>query len=166
MAGERRNAVALARAFAFGLALIVSAKIVLMFFVDEGRLRSPSGHTALSTFFYGALAVAMLAQWRTGLARAGAALCGALVVAIALSRVALQVHTRSETLFGLVVGLLALWLFRRAWRPLRIRDATTWLGAALVGAAACAVVYAIFQLGFTDEEAIESIADWLRETMR
>lgn len=74
-------------------------------------LHSPSGHTAMSAATYGALA-ALFAS-RGGRGRAGLAHSCAhiVVVAIALSRVALSAHTPIEAMAGLMAGTLFAVLF-------------------------------------------------------
>ena len=73
---------------------------------------SPSGHTAMSTAIYGSLALLIgqrlpPAQRRTILIAAAIA-----VVGIALSRVALHDHSRSEIAVGFLVGVWAVVSFR------------------------------------------------------
>jgi membrane-associated phospholipid phosphatase len=72
---------------------------------------SPSGHASMSLAFYGALAVIARRQ----VSRAHAALLlGAialLIAAVAVSRVAIGVHSPSEVAVGLSVGAVALAVF-------------------------------------------------------
>ncbi|HXW64736.1 MAG TPA: phosphatase PAP2 family protein [Burkholderiaceae bacterium] len=76
-------------------------------------LVSPSGHACLSAAVFGSLGV-VAAAGRGALARLVIALLVALAVAIiASSRVLIGVHTWTEVIVGLLVGVLALVLF--AW---------------------------------------------------
>src|ERR1700730_8285495 len=79
------------------------------------ELRSPSGHTSLSTLIYGTLIllVALEARrWQKVLVL-GSGL--ALIVAIAASRVALSAHSAIEVGLGLAIGALALAVFARGY---------------------------------------------------
>ena len=78
------------------------------------HLTSPSGHTAMSIAVYGSLALMVGArlppdQRRTVLVAAAIAIVG-----IAVSRVALHDHSRSEIALGFVVGVGAVAVFRAA----------------------------------------------------
>jgi membrane-associated phospholipid phosphatase len=79
------------------------------------ELRSPSGHTSLSTLVYGGIAVIIAAEgtrWHRLLSYAAGA---ALIAVIAISRVLLQAHSPLETGFGLVIGSIALAVFARKY---------------------------------------------------
>lgn len=88
------------------------------------ELVSPSGHTSLSTLVYGGLCVIVAAQVRGGVARAATlAASGALIAAIAVSRVLLTVHTALEVGVGFVIGGAALAIFAISYvrhRPTRV----------------------------------------------
>jgi membrane-associated phospholipid phosphatase len=74
-------------------------------------LRSPSGHTSLSALVYGTLTAAVVFEAR-GWQRQLAAIAGGLfVLAIAFSRLALDVHSPAEVVLGLLLGLASLALF-------------------------------------------------------
>jgi membrane-associated phospholipid phosphatase len=79
--------------------------------VPVAGLDSPSGHTGMSTFVYGGLALMIgteTASWRRlAVGAAGAAL----VATIALSRVLLGAHDVIEVVVGLLIGGTALALF-------------------------------------------------------
>jgi membrane-associated phospholipid phosphatase len=105
----RRTAMWWASAVALCAVVTVTAKIGLqscLFGWSVGALRSPSGHTSLSTTVYGSCALVLAAdasRWRR-LVAIGA---GALIIgAIAASRVYLHAHTGPEVIVGLVIGLL------------------------------------------------------------
>ena len=74
-------------------------------------LVSPSGHAAVSLTVYGMAATVLAASasgwWRLSLI----AVAAALITAIAISRVLLDVHTAAEVLVGLLVGGAALGVF-------------------------------------------------------
>jgi len=69
-------------------------------------LRSPSGHTSLSTTFYGCAALMMTGD--KGRATQIAVLTAGtfLALAVAVSRVLLQAHTLSEVALGLAIGVI------------------------------------------------------------
>jgi len=74
-------------------------------------LTSPSGHAAMSATVYGGFALLLTprpAPWQRV-----PALAAALVLAIALSRLAPQAHQPAEVLVGLAIGGAATLLFRR-----------------------------------------------------
>jgi membrane-associated phospholipid phosphatase len=109
LAGSRRAALSWAAAIGLCVALTVLAK--LLFHACGAALpglaiRSPSGHTSVSTTFY-ACAVLTLAAERPLALRLGLALAGAALIAfIAVSRILLHAHTPQEVVAGLMVGLL------------------------------------------------------------
>ena len=100
--------------------LTVAAKMV--FHACGGQfpaldIRSPSGHTSLSTTFYscGALMLSAHQSWGRRLA---ALLAGiGLSVAIAASRVALHAHTIEEAAAGFAIGLFCVALFSTHYLP-------------------------------------------------
>jgi membrane-associated phospholipid phosphatase len=111
-----RAALALTLALAACIIAIGLAKIALrscgqpLLHTD---MTSPSGHAALSTTVYGAIALLFGARWpsaRRWILLAGAA---ALVGAIALSRIVLGNHSPVEVAIGLAIGSAALLLFGR-----------------------------------------------------
>jgi membrane-associated phospholipid phosphatase len=100
-------------------------------------LRSPSGHTSLSTLVYGGIAL-MTATESAGWSRLAYVGAGAgLIVAIAVSRLLLDAHTAPEVGIGLAIGISALAVFARMY--LRYRP-KIWLfplfltGGALIAA--------------------------------
>jgi|SRR5450432_179539 membrane-associated phospholipid phosphatase len=108
------------RAFAFALAtgacltITVALKLVFLIWridIFGYSVHSPSGHTSFSTTFYGccaALASSGAAPWRQKIVRL---LVGALILAVALSRVAVNAHSLSEVAIGLVIGFACVALF-------------------------------------------------------
>jgi len=86
-------------------------KVLFVMCPPVAELHSPSGHTSLSTFVYGALFMLMAAtaagRWRYAAIGAGSLV----VLLIGLSRIALQDHTWLETGIGLAIGSGALGVF-------------------------------------------------------
>ncbi len=130
---SRRGVFAWATAVGLCIALTIVAKLGFMACGDWLTLfdvRSPSGHTSLSAMFYsgGALAVSGRRDPRTVRLLLGASLL--LVVAIALSRVALSAHSAGEVVLGLAIGAAGVAWFARcaetgrlpelAWQPLAL----------------------------------------------
>jgi membrane-associated phospholipid phosphatase len=111
----RRRAIAWAVAIAFCGCTMVALKIGL---VPCGKpwlgsdLANPSGHAALATTFYGSLALLALDGIASAAGRAILLTAAALaIVGIAVSRIAIGVHTSPEVAVGLMVGLLSVGLF-------------------------------------------------------
>ncbi|MFV0279953.1 MAG: phosphatase PAP2 family protein [Rhodoblastus sp.] len=160
--GERANARTLALAFALCLAVTVLTKILFMFVYRGGPLRSPSGHTALAAFVYGSLAVLAWKQRGAGLLRyLIVALCGAIVLGVAVSRFKIGGHSRTETAFGLFYGFAAVaFLTRRfAWQP---HSRANFVMSVAAGLVAVTIVYLVLATGAFDEDAIAGVANWLR----
>ena len=94
----------------------------MMFHACGGQLpaldiRSPSGHTSLSTTFYGCGVLILSANQSWG-RRLTALLLGlGLVLAIAASRVVLHAHTIDEAAAGLAIGLVCVTLFAAYFLP-------------------------------------------------
>jgi membrane-associated phospholipid phosphatase len=87
--------------------------------VPAFHIRSPSGHSSLSTTFYGCFAL-MVAVREDGRARLSVLIASLLLVAaIAVSRVALEAHTVNEVIAGLLIGLccVAWFAFRYSTCP-------------------------------------------------
>jgi undecaprenyl-diphosphatase len=78
--------------------------------VDTSGYSFPSGHAMASAAIYGAIAVVLFTRFPS-IKWASLAFCGALVIAIGLSRVYLHVHYPSDVLAGWGLGLCwPLWL--------------------------------------------------------
>jgi hypothetical protein len=80
-------------------------------------IRSPSGHTSLSTTFYGCGALILAANQCWGRRVAALLASVGLSVAIAASRVALHAHTIEEAAAGFAIGLLCVALFAIRYLP-------------------------------------------------
>jgi len=94
-------------------------------------LHSPSGHTSLSTTFYGCAALMVAGDKGRATQVAVLAAGTALVIAVAISRVLLQVHSLPEVVMGLSIGIVCvIWFGSRflALPPLSL----PWQGALVV----------------------------------
>lgn len=80
------------------------------------HLVSPSGHTAMSTAVYGSLALLIGARLPPGRRRGVLIAAAVAIVGIAVSRVALRDHSRTEIAVGYIVGVAAVAVFRAALR--------------------------------------------------
>jgi hypothetical protein len=80
-------------------------------------IRSPSGHTSLSTTFYGCGALILSSNQSWGRRLAAVFASFGLVLAIAASRVALHAHTVDEAAAGLAIGLVCVALFAVHYLP-------------------------------------------------
>jgi membrane-associated phospholipid phosphatase len=100
-------------------------KIYLYACPPLAELRSPSGHAALSTLVYGAIALIAAAEG-TRRQRVLTSIAGAaFILAIAVSRVLLQAHSPLETGFGLAIGLVALAVFAREYLARRSAEVSS-----------------------------------------
>jgi membrane-associated phospholipid phosphatase len=107
-------------ALAWGATLSLCIVLVLVFKIGFGAcseslaaldIRSPSGHAALAVTLYGCGA-RLLGGGQSRWFRIGIGLfAGALVAAIAISRVALHLHNPAEIVAGLAIGLVCLATF-------------------------------------------------------
>lgn len=133
-------------------------KIVLFTCALVPELRSPSGHTSLSTLVYGALALIMGTRASRGQRIALGAAAALFVLAIAVSRVALHAHTLAEIIVGLAIGGAALVLF--AWRyvSLSLAPAPLWPLLAPV----CLLIAVLHGDQLRAEEFLRMIGAYLR----
>jgi membrane-associated phospholipid phosphatase len=163
---QKKNATRFFAGFLLCLAAIVVAKLVLMVAWRGGSLRSPSGHAAISAYLYGSVAAMIVASSRTFLARALAAALALLVLAIAISRFAIGGHSRTETLVGLVIGSLCVWVFSRRFARFRRPALPALATACIVGVAVAGALHWLLAPGYVDEETIWGIARKLRGLLR
>jgi len=79
-----------------------------------GELTTPSGHTSLSALVYGSLGVFVAAECQLRWQRFIIAFfVAALITAVAISRLVLDMHSPLEIGIGLIVGLVTLMIFAR-----------------------------------------------------
>lgn len=163
--GERHNAMAFLGAAAVCVAAVVAAKIGFMA-CGPGSVRSPSGHTALATFFYSSLGFIAISVSRARFARIFAVGCLGLIALIAVSRFTVGGHTPFETLLGFAFGAASFRLFLRFSQletpaPGALA-AVPPIGLAASFVAACLLVYGMFAHRLEPEEALFRLAHWLR----
>jgi hypothetical protein len=148
-------------ALALCVGLTVLAK--MMFHACGGQvpalaIRSPSGHTSLSTTFYGCGALMLYADQRCGRRLAALVASAGLIVAIAASRVALHAHTVEEVAAGFAIGLLCVALYAAHYLP-RAMHALDWRMPAVV-----IVALALLSHGrhLSAERFLDGLADHFR----
>jgi membrane-associated phospholipid phosphatase len=159
--GARENAAAYAAAAAVCLLAALLAK--LGFAACGARysalgVESPSGHVALSATFYGCIAVLFGAKRTLSRRLALYAAAAALVLLIGASRVALEAHTASEVVVGLLIGAAAIALFvalRVSVEPLQFSAQT------VVRMSPLAVLYALCFLLLAGRWSAEPVIDAL-----
>jgi membrane-associated phospholipid phosphatase len=114
---DKRRALAHGWAMAFGLCVVLTIMSKLAFYLIGGNqansfaLRSPSGHVAIATGFYGCCALMLAAghgQAERALICVGTAM---LVGMLAASRIMLGLHTVPEIAVGFSIGALSLVIF-------------------------------------------------------
>jgi membrane-associated phospholipid phosphatase len=115
LTGHAKTALALSASVGFAIGATVVLKLLFMSgVVALAGIHSPSGHTSVSVAAYGDLAVLLalsLSGWRKWALLAASL---ALAIAIACSRVILDLHTIGDVIFGFAMGLIAAGLF--VWR--------------------------------------------------
>jgi membrane-associated phospholipid phosphatase len=97
----------------------VTGGLKMLFFACPPAVdvRSPSGHTGFSLLVYGGIAAIIAIQRRSVWSRAAIMLAAlALVIGIAISRVALHMHSSTETLIGFMIGAVAVAVFVFGYR--------------------------------------------------
>lgn len=154
--GEKTSAQAFLAGSAFCFFSIVAAKIVLLTAGDF----SPSGHTAISTFFYACLGF-LAVSFRPSIVSWGFALgLALLVVLIGASRFIVAGHTWLEVAAGFACGLASFEVFRRHARPMA--EALSLTRAVPVALIATIVVNRLMAFGFIEEEDLRGLSQWLR----
>ncbi len=117
--GNRRAAGAVVLSYTLSVLMIVAGKVMLYSRCDAAALpdlKSPSGHTAVSVAVYGIAAIIIASSARGGKYRSRIFfISGFLTALIAVSRLVLGVHTLTDVLIGLCVGLVSC---VAAWRLL------------------------------------------------
>ena len=121
-----------------------------------------SGHTTLALLVWPSLA-ALLARDGTLLVRRGAiALATCLGVAVAVSRLALKVHSPSEVVLGAVLGVAVMAWFVRGVAPQAELPAPRRRHVALLlGLGALAITVACHGRVFPSQHILKDIAQWL-----
>lgn len=159
-ARSRRTALAWISAVALCVGATILAK--LAFYACAAELpfldiRSPSGHTSLSTTFYACVAMTISAD-KPWSARLGLFFgCGTLVAAIAASRILNHAHTPEEVVAGLLVGLCCVSWYRISATPWSMPG----LGWQLPVLAMVALLLLLHGRHFTLEARIAQLADRL-----
>jgi membrane-associated phospholipid phosphatase len=157
---------AAARAWLSALAFCLLATFVLKFAFLTCNLNgnihiaSPSGHASMSTAVYGALAVIVathLQRWRIWITLLG----GALVLAIALSRILLSAHTKVEVAIGLAIGIISLSIFISKYTRLSHRK----IDLRAVGLCVLLVFAALYGAQLTAEPYVQKFAYALRSAI-
>ncbi len=124
------------------LALCLSAtaasKIYFYLCPSVPDLHSPSGHTGLSTLVYGALTTIVAVESRNPWRRLVVAAGAIFVLAIGLSRIALDAHTGLEVGVGFGIGAASLGLFAEGY--IHRRESGAAVGWLLAIAAVLAIV--------------------------
>jgi membrane-associated phospholipid phosphatase len=124
-------------------------------------IRSPSGHTAFGAIFFGC--GSLLSSFGRPLWQRVVLLCGAaaLILLIALSRVALHAHTPEEVVSGLMIGGACVAFF--AWAHARAKPPEVRLRPVVVGFTVLVVLLNGHSLNA--EPVIRDIAYKLRSTI-
>jgi membrane-associated phospholipid phosphatase len=157
--GWRQDTAAYAAALAACLMAALFAK--LAFAACGGNhsvfgVESPSGHAAFSATFYGCLAALFgtgrAIGWRLALYGAAAAL----MLAIGASRVALEAHTVTEVVIGVLIGAVSIALFA----ALRVKpERLEFSSRTVVQMSPLAVLYALCLLLLAGHWTAESFID-------
>jgi hypothetical protein len=116
-ADERR---AMTRAWAIALSLsvllVVTSKLLcyLLSGYQSGalRIRSPSGHVAIATTFYGCIAIMLAVKRSLSMQLLMAIGTATLLVLLAASRMMLELHTLPEILIAFAIGAFCMLVFR------------------------------------------------------
>ena len=125
----------------------------------EADIVSTSGHASLSAVFYGSLALVVCAQvrpWQQPLIVVAG--CG-LIAAVAVSRVALRVHSPAEVVMGLAVGMAACVLFAVQY----LRRPAPPISLVLLFAVTVAAIFLLHGTDLHAEHIVRRIAPWLRQ---
>jgi membrane-associated phospholipid phosphatase len=162
LAGSRRDALAFVVALIVGLTATLLAKLAFeacLWGISTLRIESPSGHASFSALVYGCLAVLVATGRPIGPRLLIAAGATGLVLLIGFSRIAVEVHTPEEVVFGLLIGIAGVLLFA-ALRGKPGRLAIPWGALAFaspfaIGVALCVV---LLTRNWTPEPVIDALA--------
>ncbi len=117
---SKRAALLWGSLLALGGTLLVVQK--LLYYITGAALGSIklytiSGHSTTSTYIYGSLVIILAHSWPRPVRRIAGVLTMCLVLAIAVSRVAVAGHRVAEAIAGLLIGMALLFVFLRyVWR--------------------------------------------------
>lgn len=159
----RYEARAATRAWLSALAFCLLATFVLKFAFltcnvnGNIHITSPSGHASMSAAVYGAITFVVathLQRWRHWITFLG----GALVLAIALSRIYLSAHTKVEVAIGLAIGIISLGIFVSKYARLSHRK----VDLRTVGFCVLLVFVALYGAHLTAESYLQKFAYALR----
>jgi membrane-associated phospholipid phosphatase len=121
-------------------------------------MHSPSGHTSLSMLVYGAITLVTAAETK-GVLQKTMLLAGICVIlAIAVSRLLLHVHSFPEVAIGLMIGAGALVLFCRSYR--RLEGGTAWVILLIAASTILAVV--LHGRVFDGQSIVQNLANYFR----
>ena len=146
--------------FSLAFLAIVMGALKILFFAcpPVAELSSPSGHTGFSLIVYGGLAIIVAALGRSFWQRAAViGLAILLVLGIARSRVALEMHTPLETVVGFIVGAMALAIFGFGY--FRAATGKRQVLLLMIGVAVTVAVFHGSQLN--PEPGLHSLSGWL-----
>ena len=139
-------------------AVLGGLKILFFACPPAANIISPSGHTGFSMVVYGGLAVIVAAQMLSRWLRVTVILAAVtLVIGIARSRVALEMHTAPETMIGFAVGVGALAIFAAGYA--RAGTNRRRLLPLLIGVLATVAIFHGSQLN--PENNIHAVSGWL-----
>jgi membrane-associated phospholipid phosphatase len=133
---ERRQ---LAQDFAFkvglSIALTVATKFAFLLVHDPHqvpRLRSPSGHVAMSTTVYGCCVMMLVSPYSRLIRWSSLIITTAFLLSLAASRLALGLHSVPEVALGFLIGIICLLSFARDLHKAAVRFDVGQLAALLL----------------------------------
>jgi membrane-associated phospholipid phosphatase len=105
---------------ALGSCVGLTALLKIVFYAcpPTDDMHSPSGHTALSTLVYGAIALAAAIAWPGVRRLLVIGCCTGLILAIGVSRLLLDAHSVVEVTLGLLIGTVPLAAFSQKYLQL------------------------------------------------
>ncbi|NDA48024.1 MAG: phosphatase PAP2 family protein [Alphaproteobacteria bacterium] len=126
--------------------------------VESIELYSVSGHSAISIYVYGSLAV-MIGRYLNPVLRLLLWVFSAgLIIAIAISRLNIDAHRPSEILLGLVIGLVVLVVYLRYIWP----QAKSWLPIWTLALPCLLIIFSVYGHVIEFERVMRFIGKWLR----
>jgi membrane-associated phospholipid phosphatase len=137
--------------------LLGALKLVFFACPPASDISSPSGHTGFSLVIYGGIATILARRQAAWLRLSIIGVALALVIGIAVSRVALDLHTKPEIVIGLAVGAVALAIFIVGYR--RTDGGKNRIGLLLIGMIAIVALFHGTQLN--PEADLHEFSGWL-----